>query len=116
MSHSTSAPLFSQRTLATSGLFAPPLRVSLVKRSVLSSMPAAFWVRVAAPLMPLVALVELPPQNDDLSINTVLPPFSTTVLQADTPASPPPTTTTWSVGKLHAMGSNFTIRSLASQT
>merc|ERR1719408_624089 len=105
MSHSTSAPLFSQSTLAISGLVAPPFRVSLVNSSALSSMPFSFCVLVAAPLMPLVAFVELPPQNDDLSIKTVLPPFSTTVLQAETPARPPPTTITWSVGKLHAMAS-----------
>jgi len=105
MSHSTSAPLFAQSTLATSGLLAPPLSVSLMKSSALSSMPCCFWVLVAAPLMPLVAFVELPPQKDDLSIKTVLPPFSTTVLQAETPAKPPPTTMTRSVGKLHAMAS-----------
>ena len=37
----------------------------------------AFWVLVPAPLMPLVALVELPPQKELLSNSTTRPPFST---------------------------------------
>merc|ERR1740138_857589 len=103
MSHSTSLPLFSQSTLTSSGFLAPPFRVSLVKRSVLSLMPCIFCVLVAAPLMPLVALVELPPQKDDLSSRTTLPPFSSTVLAADMPPRPPPTTMAWSEGKLQAI-------------
>ncbi len=43
-----------------------------------------------APLIPDVALVEFPPQNADLSNNTILPPFSITVLAAAIPDSPPP--------------------------
>ncbi len=74
-----------------------------------SWMPSARWVFVLAPLTPLkhqqnvviglksrhvltmvflipdVALVELPPQNADLSSSTTLPPHSITVLAAAIP-------------------------------
>merc|ERR1719387_1735550 len=103
MSHSTSGPLFAQSTFATSGFFAPPFRVSPMKISAVSLIPFSFWVRVPAPLMPLVALVEFPPQKADLSRSTHLPPHSITVLQAETPASPPPTTMAWHDGKTVAI-------------
>merc|ERR1719221_1508621 len=102
-SQSTSAPLLPHKTLTTSGFFAPPFSVSLVNSSMLSSMPFVFWVFVSAPLMPLVAFVELPPQKEDLSTNTTLPPVSRTVLAADTPAKPPPTTIAWFAGNTIAM-------------
>ena len=35
-------------------------------------LPISIWLLVLAPLIPLVALVELPPQNADLSRRTVL--------------------------------------------
>merc|ERR1719336_524394 len=89
---STSSPLFPHSTFTTSGFFAPPLSVSEVNNSIESGIPFSFCVLVAAPLMPLVALVELPPQNEDLSRSTILPLFSRMVLAADTPAKPPPTT------------------------
>mmetsp|Transcript_75924 Transcript_75924/g.118643 ORF Transcript_75924/g.118643 Transcript_75924/m.118643 type:complete len:240 (-) Transcript_75924:36-755(-) len=103
ISQSTSAALFWQSTLASSGLFAPPFKVSATKISELSGMPLAFCVFVPAPLIPLVAFELFPPQNEDLSSNKVLPPHSTTVLPADTPAKPPPTTMTWFAGKTAAM-------------
>mmetsp|Transcript_40497 Transcript_40497/g.95215 ORF Transcript_40497/g.95215 Transcript_40497/m.95215 type:complete len:83 (-) Transcript_40497:66-314(-) len=53
--------------------------------------------------MPLVAFVELPPQKDDLSRSTTRPPNSSTVLAADMPARPPPTTMAWSHGNTVAM-------------
>merc|ERR1719329_1685359 len=56
--------------------------------------------------MPLVAFVLLPPQKEDLSSKRVLPPHSTTVFPADTPAKPPPTTMTWLAGKTAAMVAN----------
>mmetsp|Transcript_13397 Transcript_13397/g.27225 ORF Transcript_13397/g.27225 Transcript_13397/m.27225 type:complete len:206 (-) Transcript_13397:138-755(-) len=77
-SQSTSAPLFPQSTFANSGRLAPPLSVSDVNNSTESSTPLLFCVFVAAPLMPLVALVELPPQKDDLSTSSTLPPHSIT--------------------------------------
>mmetsp|Transcript_95234 Transcript_95234/g.149947 ORF Transcript_95234/g.149947 Transcript_95234/m.149947 type:complete len:249 (+) Transcript_95234:1103-1849(+) len=103
ISQSTSAALFWQSTLASSGLFAPPFKVSATKISELSGMPLAFWVLVPAPLIPLVAFELLPPQNEDLSSKSVLPPHSTTVFPADTPANPPPTTMTWLAGKTAAI-------------
>merc|ERR1719413_13128 len=102
MSQSTSAALFEHKTLASSGFLAPPFKVSPMKISALSGTPFSFWVFVPAPLMPLVALVLLPPQKEDLSSSTVLPPSSTTVLAADMPARPPPTTITWFAGKTAA--------------
>ena len=39
-------------TFATSGFFAPPLRVSRKKMSPLSTMPFFFCVEVPAPLIP----------------------------------------------------------------
>merc|ERR1719215_127384 len=102
-SQSTSAPLLPHSTFATSGFLAPPFSVSEVKSSTESWMPFVFCVFVAAPLMPLVAFVELPPQNDDLSKRTTLPPFSRIVLAADMPARPPPTTMAWLLGKTVAM-------------
>merc|ERR1719502_2566903 len=103
MSHSTSAPLFAHKTLATSGFFAPPFKVSDIKISELSVMPLAFCDLVFAPLIPLVALVEFPPQKDDLSRRTTRPPSSITVLPAETPARPPPTTIARSEGKTQAI-------------
>ena len=46
-------------------------------------------VLVFAPL--IHATVELPPQSDELSNNTILPSFSSSVLAADISAQPPPT-------------------------
>mmetsp|Transcript_4517 Transcript_4517/g.11345 ORF Transcript_4517/g.11345 Transcript_4517/m.11345 type:complete len:207 (+) Transcript_4517:1130-1750(+) len=100
---STSAPLLPHSTFTTSGFLAPPFKVSEVKSSIESSMPFVFCVFVAAPLIPEVAFVELPPQNEDLSMRTTLPPFSRTVFAADMPARPPPTTMAWSVGEAVAM-------------
>jgi len=77
--------------------------VSAVKISLVSLMPFAACVFVSAPLMPLVAFVELPPQKEDLSTKTTLPPHSRTVLAADTPAKPPPTTIAWFAGNTIAM-------------
>jgi len=102
-SQSTSSALLSHKSLANSGFLAPPFRVSCVKMSALSGIPLAFCVLVPAPLIPLVALVLLPPQKELLSSNKVLPPFSTTVFAADIPARPPPTTITWFAGKTAAM-------------
>ena len=53
-------------TLASSGCLAPPFSVSATKISLVSGMPFAFCVFVCDPLIPDVALVELPPQKDDL--------------------------------------------------
>merc|ERR1719240_1645583 len=103
MSQSTSRPLLPQRTFATSGLLAPPFKVSAVKISVVSGMPLAACVEVPAPLIPLVAFVEFPPQKDDLSRSTIFPPHSITVLAADIPARPPPTTMHIFDGKLVAI-------------
>merc|ERR1719379_2468642 len=103
MSQSTSGPLLAQRTLATSGLLAPPFRVSFVKISTVSLMPFSFWVFVSAPLIPLVAFVEFPPQNADLSRRTTLAPHSRRVFPAETPASPPPTTMPCAQGKVQAI-------------
>merc|ERR1740121_3339695 len=75
--------------------------------SLVSLMPFAACVFVSAPLMPLVAFVELPPQNEDLSTNTTLPPHSRTVLAADTPARPPPTTMAWFAGNTIAMAPEY---------
>mmetsp|Transcript_76498 Transcript_76498/g.145578 ORF Transcript_76498/g.145578 Transcript_76498/m.145578 type:complete len:80 (-) Transcript_76498:22-261(-) len=66
-------------------------------------MPLAFCVRVAEPLIPLVAFVEFPPQKEDLSTNTTFAPFSRSVFAADMPARPPPTTMPCWQGKTHAM-------------
>merc|ERR1719221_1205573 len=92
ISQSTSGPLLAQSTLATSGRLAPPFKVSFVKISTVSLIPFSFWVFVSAPFIPLVAFVEFPPQNDDLSRRTTLAPHSRRVLPADPPAKPPPTT------------------------
>ena len=61
ISHSTSAPLFSHNTLARPGL------VSDVNKSAGSSISLSRCGLVVAPFIALVALVEIPPQNDDLS-------------------------------------------------
>jgi len=53
--------------------------------------------------MPLVAFVELPPQKEDLSRTTTLPPHSITEFAADMPPRPPPTTMALFEGKLHAI-------------
>merc|ERR1719261_245095 len=88
---------------ASSGFLAPPFKVSEMKSSVVSGMPFAFCVFVSAPLIPLVALVEFPPQKADLSSRTTLAPFSSRVLAADTPERPPPRTMPWSHGKTQAI-------------
>merc|ERR1719269_443253 len=103
MSHSTSAPELSQRTFTISGRFAPPRIVSFVKISFVSYTPFMRCERVFAPLIPDVALVELPPQKDDLSRRTTAQPFSRQVLAAATPASPPPTTIACEAGNTHAI-------------
>merc|ERR550532_868639 len=101
-SQSTPGPDSQHRTLATSGFLAPPLRVSATNMSLVSLMPLAFWVFVSEPLMPLVALVELPPQKGLLSTRRHFPPCSTTVCAAEKPARPPPTTMACAAGKTHA--------------
>ena len=90
-------------TFATSGFFAPPLRVSRKKMSPLSTMPFLFCVEVPAPLIPDVAFVEFPPQKGDLSRTTMRPPCSMTVWAAEKPARPPPTTMHWCAGKVDAI-------------
>merc|ERR1719486_417320 len=90
------------KTFATSGFLAPPLRVSATKISLVSLTPFAFWVLVSEPLMPLVALVELPPQNGLLSNKRHFPPCSRMVWAAEKPARPPPTTIACCAGKTHA--------------
>merc|ERR1719174_355563 len=97
------APLIPDVAFATSGFFAPPLRVSAKKISPLSLMPLAFCVEVPAPLIPDVAFVELPPQKGDLSRQTQRPPCSRTVWAAEKPARPPPTTMHWCAGKTCAI-------------
>merc|ERR1719379_2270961 len=67
-----------------------------------SFTPLAFWVLVSEPLMPLVALVELPPQKGLLSNNRHFPPCSIIVWAAEKPARPPPTTMACWAGKTHA--------------
>ena len=69
---STSAAEFTHNTLANSGFLAPPFNVSATKMSAVSGIDLVFWVLVPAPLMPLVALVLLPPQKELLSSNKVL--------------------------------------------
>lgn len=71
---------------------AAPLRISCSNLSLESSMPWAACVRVSAPLIPLVALVLLPPKNEHLSSKSTLPPCSNTVCAVESPARPPPTT------------------------
>ena len=66
--------------------------VSASKACGVSWMCCCCWALVPAPLMPLVAFVELPPQKADLSSSTTLPPACSTVCAALWPASPPPTT------------------------
>merc|ERR1719443_285771 len=102
ISQSTPGPDSTQRTLATSGFLAPPLRVSAIKMSLVSFTPFAFWVLVSEPLIPLVALVELPPQKGLLSNRRHLPPCSMIVWAAEKPARPPPTTMACWAGKQHA--------------
>merc|ERR1719380_339446 len=99
MSQSTPGPDSTQRTLATSGFLAPPLRVSEMKMSLVSFTPLAFWVLVSEPLMPLVALVEFPPQKGLLSKRRHFPPCSMMVWAAEKPARPPPTTMACWAGK-----------------
>merc|ERR1719486_539825 len=102
INQSTPGPDSTHNTFATSGFLAPPLRVSAMKISLVSLTPFAFWVLVSEPLMPLVALVELPPQNGLLSRRRHLPPFSMMVCAAEKPARPPPTTIACCAGKQHA--------------
>merc|ERR1719324_1087183 len=102
MSQSTPGPDSTHRTLATSGFLAPPLRVSAMKISFVSFTPFAFWVLVSEPLMPLVALVELPPQKGLLSKRRHFPPCSMIVWAAEKPARPPPTTMACWAGKQQA--------------
>merc|ERR1719313_322018 len=70
--------------------------------SLVSFTPFAFWVLVSDPLMPLVALVELPPQNGLLSKSRHFPPCSMIVCAAENPARPPPTTMACWAGKQQA--------------
>merc|ERR1719235_1340613 len=102
INQSTPGPDSTQRTLATSGFLAPPFNVSAMKISFVSLTPLAFWVLVSEPLMPLVALVELPPQKGLLSNKRHFPPCSMTVWAAEKPARPPPTTMACCAGKQHA--------------
>merc|ERR1719454_1096083 len=102
INQSTPGPDSWHKTLATSGFLAPPFRVSAMKISLVSFTPFAFWVLVSEPLIPLVALVELPPQNGLLSKRRHFPPCSMTVCAAENPARPPPTTIACWAGKQHA--------------
>merc|ERR1719428_1828017 len=70
--------------------------------SLVSLTPFAFCVLVSDPLMPLVALVELPPQKGLLSKRRHFPPCSMMVWAAEKPARPPPTTIACWAGKQHA--------------
>merc|ERR1719272_440124 len=70
--------------------------------SLVSLTPFAFCVFVSEPLIPLGALVELPPQNGLLSKRRHLPPCSKMVCAAEKPARPPPTTMACCAGKTHA--------------
>merc|ERR1719487_322079 len=70
--------------------------------SLVSFTPLFFCVFVSEPLIPLVALVELPPQKGLLSRRRHLPPCSMTVWAAENPARPPPTTMACCAGKQHA--------------
>merc|ERR1719326_16009 len=70
--------------------------------SLVSFTPLFFCVFVSEPLMPLVALVELPPQNGLLSRRRHLSPCSMTVWAAEKPARPPPTTIACCAGNTHA--------------
>merc|ERR1719384_374128 len=89
---STAGALSSQSTFTRSGRLAPPRMVSSEKISGLSAIFRLRCDRVSAPLMPLVALVLLPPKNEFLSITTTLMPCSITVCAAERPLKPPPTT------------------------
>jgi hypothetical protein len=60
-------------------------------------IPSLICVFVRAPLIPEVALVELPPRNAFLSKTTTRPPCSTTVCAAERPARPPPTIITCTI-------------------
>ena len=60
--------------------------------SIESSIPIESWVRVKVPLMPEVALVELPPKKGFLSNKVTWTPPSINVCAADNPERPPPTT------------------------
>merc|ERR1719355_553480 len=82
--------------------------------SLVSLTPLAFCVLVSEPLMPLVALVELPPQNGDLSSKRHLPPCSRIVCAAENPARPPPTTMACDAGKMQAPVAGIALPSIAS--
>mmetsp|Transcript_3363 Transcript_3363/g.7903 ORF Transcript_3363/g.7903 Transcript_3363/m.7903 type:complete len:239 (+) Transcript_3363:1830-2546(+) len=97
ISHSTPGPDSQVRTFACSFDLAPPRMVSSSKTSGPSLTPLARCVRVPAPLMPEVALVEFPPINGFLSTSSTRDPRSIAVCAAESPANPPPTTITWSI-------------------
>ncbi len=99
MSHSTAGADSPVKTLHKSegGSSFPKaalLAVSFSNFSGESGIPLAIYVLVKAPLIPEVALVELPPQNGFFSKRTTLAPCSNTVWAADKPARPPPITIT----------------------
>mmetsp|Transcript_65928 Transcript_65928/g.193316 ORF Transcript_65928/g.193316 Transcript_65928/m.193316 type:complete len:210 (-) Transcript_65928:1269-1898(-) len=98
MSQWMASALLSESVVTQARSLTPPLALTWVSRSKKrpsSSTPAAFWTRVLHALMPLVALAELPPRSDSLSISvTLAPPFRAS-MAALTPARPPPTTMTW---------------------
>jgi hypothetical protein len=88
-------------TVCSGGVMCPtpaaPFRMSLSNLSAVSRMPIEACVRVGAPLIPLVALVELPPRKGHLSRSRTRPPCSSTVCAALRPARPPPMTMTCSL-------------------
>ena len=81
-------PLWSQHFGELKFLLASLQSVSCEK-SPESSIHLSRCVLMFTPLIPPVATVESPPQNDDLSNNTTLPSFPNTVLAVDIPAQPP---------------------------
>merc|ERR1719181_77028 len=116
MSQSTAGPESQQSTLATSGFLAPPFKVSATKMSFESWIPSFFCDFVHAPLMPLVAFVELPPQKGLLSRRRALPPCSKMVWHAEKPERPPPTTIACCAGKTHAPEACCAAHDICSET
>ena len=75
-------PLY-HNTLASSSFLSPPFRVADMNESAESLIHLSCCVLAFASLIPQVATVQFPPQNNDLSNNTTLPLFPNTVLAAD---------------------------------
>mmetsp|Transcript_28543 Transcript_28543/g.39425 ORF Transcript_28543/g.39425 Transcript_28543/m.39425 type:complete len:244 (-) Transcript_28543:224-955(-) len=91
LSHSRVPTLPSVNTLISGLLFRPPdLSVSLVK---LSTESGLFSRAESTALIPEDAQRELPPMNPSFSMSVTVAPRSSNVSAAESPASPPPTTT-----------------------